>query len=264
MIPTKHAIVREKNQKLVRHSPASGAGNVEWLASVGADSGVLLLGGTSLADFRIRVAQSQLRYDMTPSCWSAAGILTRGGVWTAPLMANLSSVPKHNAIELIELTNFADPEEWPNLAVLRFASQPEDVTKQIERLREQRSIADLPSLIPPWLGFIWGTREAANPLLAGIGLPSAAFVETAHALAEIELTPSLASTASCPEAIWQSARYWYEYYRTTARERGSNAAHPVGDYVVRQPSAAVRLPEKPDGPPSRKAGPRPGRSARRK
>jgi hypothetical protein len=167
-------------------------------------------------------------------------------LWTAPLLsfADISDVPKHKAIELVDLASFDDPDAWPNLAVLRFAAKPKDVVEQVQRLREQRSIIDLPSLVLPWLGFVWGAGNAGNPLLAGIGLPSAAFVETVHALGQIELTPSLASTASCPEAIWQSARYWYEYFRTTARDRGSRAIHPSGDYVVRQHSAAVRLPAK--------------------
>jgi hypothetical protein len=30
---------------------------------------VVLLGGSSLADFRIRVAQSHMRHDLTPSYW---------------------------------------------------------------------------------------------------------------------------------------------------------------------------------------------------
>jgi hypothetical protein len=80
-----------------------------------------------------------------------------------------------------------------------------------------------------------------------------------NAIELVELTPSLASTASCPEAIWQSARYWYEYFDTTARERGSKAIHPSGDYVARQHSVAMRLPDKPDGPatPPRRAALRP-------
>jgi hypothetical protein len=261
LIPTNYAKTHVKNPKLVRRLPDTRTGNVAWLQNRGARSGVLLLGGTSLADFRIRVSQSQLRQEMTPSCWSVAGILVEKGVWTVPLLrfGNISNVPMTNAIELVELERFDDPGDWPNLAVLRFAGRPTEVTDQIERLREQRSIIDLPSLIPPWLGYVWGTKESVNPLISGVGLPSAAFVETVHALAQIELTPSLASTASCPEAIWQSARYWYEYFDATAREKGSNAIHPSGDYVVRQHSAAVRLPDKPDAA----ALPRGGAAVRR-
>jgi hypothetical protein len=29
--------------------------------------------------------------------------------------------------------------------------------------------------------------------------------------AGFELTPGIASSATCPEAIWQAARWWHEY-----------------------------------------------------
>src|SRR4051794_31361435 len=50
--------------------------NRAWLERVGATDGILLLGGRSLAHFRVRVAQSQVRQSMLPSDWSLAGILT--------------------------------------------------------------------------------------------------------------------------------------------------------------------------------------------
>ena len=79
-------------------------------------------------------------------------------------------------------------------------------------------------------------------------MPSAAFVEAVHAIADIELTPGLASASSCPEAIWQSARWWGDYYRESARVAAAgmtrSAGHaqpqvPAGAYAVRQHAAAV-------------------------
>jgi hypothetical protein len=69
--------------------------------------------------------------------------------------------------------------------------------------------------------------------------PSAAFVEAAHSLAGIELTPGLSSSASCPEAVWQAVKWWHEYYAGVA-ELGA-AARPVrwcppGRYALRQRS----------------------------
>ena len=76
-------------------------------------------------------------------------------------------------------------------------------------------------------------------------------MEAVHAIADIELTPGLASASSCPEAIWQSARWWGDYYRESARVAATgmtrSAGHaqpqvPAGAYAVRQPAAAVTIP----------------------
>ncbi len=81
----------------------------------------------------------------------------------------------------------------------------------------------------------------------GIGLPSSAFVETVFAMANFELTPGLSSASSCPEAIWQSAKWWTGFYKSVAdsddaRKKTAVAMVPEGCYIVRQPSAAVQWP----------------------
>ena len=82
-----------------------------------------------------------------------------------------------------------------------------------------------------------------NPLLAGKGVPSAAFVEAVYRLGRIDLTPGLSSASSCPEAIWQSAKWWRAYYeQTSAPAADSNDAPtppPRGQFTLRQPAAAV-------------------------
>jgi hypothetical protein len=106
-------------------------------------------------------------------------------------------------------------------------------------------------MILAWLGYIWGAGQQGNPLLNGMGVPSAAFVETAYGITGVELTPGLTSAASCPEAIWQSSKWWHLYY---AEPRGiKNRTHarsfsPTGFYAIRQPSAAAI------GPKDRKVG----------
>jgi hypothetical protein len=54
--------------------------NLDWLArNIGdtdeAGVGLLLVGGRDLSSFRLRVAQSHLRHDMTPSHWSHVALL---------------------------------------------------------------------------------------------------------------------------------------------------------------------------------------------
>jgi hypothetical protein len=234
-------------------------GNTEWLADAGDGDGVILIGGASLADFRVRVAQSSLRGDMFPSFWSQAGILLGDGKFVSvPLDLNarsseladdVSAIPRANGVRTCSLDEIDDPRRFPNIAVIRFAKVHKDVRNDIERVSKNRSIIDIPSLMLPWLAFIWATSGASNPLLGGIGLPSSAFVETVFAMAGFELTPGLSSASSCPEAIWQSAKWWTEFYKSAsksdaaAKKKDAVAIVPEGAYIIRQASAAVEWPE---------------------
>ncbi|HSK40597.1 MAG TPA: hypothetical protein VK943_12595 [Arenibaculum sp.] len=222
----------------------SGETNRKWFERVGAKDGILLLGGSSLADFRVRVAQSQLRGDMLPSFWSLCGILVEGELFASvPLdTGDVSAVPATNGVRICRLSDYDDPGLFPNIAVVEFAGKHDTAHADINRVSGQRGIIDLPSLMLPWLGFVWGATGAANPLLNANGLPSAAFVETVFAMSGFELTPGLSSACSCPEAIWQSAKWWTPFFEDAVRDTGLDHAVPIvpqGWFAIRQPSAAV-------------------------
>jgi hypothetical protein len=53
-------------------------------------------------------------------------------------------------------------------------------------------------------------------------------LEIVFGAAGFDLTPGLESRASCPEAMWQAAKWWHEYYE---RE---NRAGLVGAYHIGQ------------------------------
>ena len=236
-------------------------GNSAWLGEVAQQHGlgvpgdVILLGGASVADFRIRVAQSHARHDLTPSYWSLVGIVRDAGeLVTAPVdsFADPSRVAATNAVTTIPLSGFDDAERYPNIAVLRFPGSSGSVLEAADRLASQRSIADLPALVVAWLGWVWGVEASPNPLLEGLGLPSAVLVEIAFGLVDVELTPGLASASSCPEAIWQSVKWWQDFYTQAVSGRPEGSApsadtSPWGRYLVRQraatyiePAAAAR------------------------
>src|SRR6185295_5898035 len=69
-------------------------GNSAWLKRIVAENkfdprGLLLLGGASVTDFHIRVAQSSLRFDLTPSHWSQVGVLSDpNSFYSVPLQWN--------------------------------------------------------------------------------------------------------------------------------------------------------------------------------
>jgi hypothetical protein len=245
MLATRHSTATAANEKL-RESPAeAGESNQQWLQRIGASEGILLLGGSSVAHFRLRVAQSHLRSDLLPSYWSLAGILTGPGTFVSvplELRGESADVPRLNGVHEARISEYDDPKRFPNVGAVRFATKTGPILEMVDKVRSQRSVIDLPSLMLPWLGYIWGAGQVGNPLLQGQGLPSAAFVETVYAMAGVELTPGLASTGSCPEAIWQSVKWWHEFYAQTANVGGG--AHglttvPSGAYAVRQPAAAV-------------------------
>lgn len=273
MAAVRSSLASQSNKSLREERPKKTERNAAWLRRHGDSDGILLLGGTSVADFRIRVAQSSLRRDMAPSFWSQCGILLEGGiVATVPLdFSDPSDVPSCNGVRRRSIDEYDDPQRFPNIAVIRFAETHDNAIRDIGRVEADRSLVDLPSLMLPWLGFVWGGADAANPLLSGQGLPSAAFVETVFAMAGFDLTPGVSSASSCPEAIWQSAKWWAVYYQGAAEEartlrkemkesggskdgaksaaagseQGENVLAavpmvPTGVFTVRQVAAAVR------------------------
>ena len=207
MIATRMAHGAEENRDL-RESPAApGEGNRAWLARQAAATGIVLLGGASAAHFRIRVAQSHVRRDLLPSFWSAAGILVKPGrIATVPLerLDSTERVVRYNAVAELPAEFFDDPVMFPNLALLQFPLQPSRVAGDIEALKGDRSIVDLPTLVLRWLGYLWNAGDCPNPLRSGGGVPSAVFTETICGLSRVHLSPSLSSSASCPEAILAS------------------------------------------------------------
>jgi len=238
------------NQKLKRQQAKKNETNRQWLSRILKlgnfdSSGLLLIGGNSVADFRIRVAQSHLRHDLTPSYWSIVGILIDGDkFYSVPLDwgNDLSEVPHRNAIELCSMKDFDDPIHYPNIALIRFATNVKPIADYSERLKMQRNIVDLPALVIAWLEFVWAVGDKGNPLVDGKGLPSAVFAETVYGIAGIELTPGLATPSSCPEAIWQAAKWWSAFYSEMSRiESGAPTKPqiPVGYFALRQPAAAI-------------------------
>ena len=256
MISIRQSTAEKSNEKLVEVEAKPKETNSAWLKRVKANDGVLLLGGAAISHFRIRVAQSHARHDLTPSSWSLTGILIDDTKFLSvplELCNDASEIALGNGVQVCNMADYDDPERFPNIAVLRFTRDSSKIltnSKLISGDREakrpaQRNIIDLPTLMLPWLSYIWICGKASNPLSDGLGLPSAAFVETVYGIAGIELTPGLASATSCPEAIWQAAKYWHDFYKEAAKtgsQRNAKQHVPTGQYAVRQKAAAADWP----------------------
>ena len=252
MITIRRSSSSTSNKSIVANDAKKKEGNSAWLKRTGASDGLLLLGGASISHFRIRVAQSHARADLKPSLWSLAGILTsRSSFLSTPLelCGAASDIAARNGVQACSMNDYDDPDQFPNVAVIRFTADHAMILTNADRIADQRSMIDLPALMLPWLSYIWIAGKATNPLSEGLGLPSAAFVETAYGIAGIELTPGLASATSCPEAIWQAAKWWHDFYvkaAETTHQDNAMPQNPTGSYVVRQPVAAA------DWPPEKK------------
>ncbi|EYF01646.1 hypothetical protein [Chondromyces apiculatus] len=256
MLPIRHSHETQANQAIVEQPPGEDD-NVAWLARAPVHEGLVLLGGADLAHFRLRIAQSDARQDLRPSYWSLVGILRGGTITSAPLdHGDVAAVPSHNGVITRAFSEYADPARYPNVAVIAFAVAPDEIDKGIQRVRRQRSVPDLPDLIVRWLSYVWAVGRTPNPLLDQQGVPSAAFVSAVYGLAGLDLTPGLASAASCPESIWHAARWWHSFYAAQAQDAGAPAsvrsAHapasaripstsgaPRGVYCIRQRAAAI-------------------------
>jgi len=259
MITSRPSGAGQRNSQIAE--VAAQGSNLAWLRSLPSGvlrpGSVLLLGGSSVSDFRLRVAQSHLRSDLLPAFWSQIGIVSSPETFlTVPVDEQLvpPSVAARNAIHECPLAAYDRAERYPNIAVLNFVDRGESIVANVRRLQRQRGAVDLPQLLVAWLGFVWGAGTLANPFAQAIGMPGAAMVETAFGMAGIELTPGVAASASCPEAVWQSAIWWHEYYEKTATADVDGqpvtraapgvtdpplAVVPSGAYVTRQPAAAV-------------------------
>src|SRR5262245_47122389 len=252
----RRSTAKHRNSAVVSAPAKRNQGNAAWLAARAQPGSVVLAGGTRLEHFRVRVAQSHMRHDILPSFWSLAGVaVSATSMLTVPLdVDDVSAVPAANAIRRVNFREVDDVARFPNIAVLRFAEPAGAIVRNVERLMTQRIAIDLPTLILPWLSFTWSAGTKRNPILEGEGLPSAVLVHTAFGMSGIELAPGLASASSCPEAIWQSAVWWQDYYQQTADMRGAKVATdetkpakdgepraivPAGEYQLRQMAAAI-------------------------
>ena len=279
MISIRPSAAVEPSPHLTEFPRPEGQTNSEWfsraLPAGEAAGAIVLLGGVSLTDFRLRVAQSHARNDLLPSYWSHAALIRQASGernWELHEVSleppgGFGAVPANNGVQQANFSAYDEPSRFPNIACLQVRVRP-DALRQglalaqaleaaVNTFRRQRSVVDLGSMLVEWLGFVWGVGEKGNPLFKSMGVPSAVFIESVFAMTGVELTPGLAGQSSCPEAIWQAAKWWHEFYESEATLTESPL---TGRYFIGQPAAAVVEPPPPVAPlPQRRQGTRSGR-----
>jgi hypothetical protein len=231
-----------------------GEDNIQWLGRVlhsnENETVLVMVGGIGPTDFRLRVAQAHVRSDLSPSNWSHVMLLEDAQDLTEAAVIEISLEPPrgfdfptaNNGMQQGDLHHYADPAQYPNIAVVCVPLPRKEVDQPLERYKRQRAVLDGVDLIVRWLAFVWGVGRSGNPLLDGFGIPSAAMLEIIIGAAGFDLTPGLESRASCPDAISQAAKYWHQYYQDQDKPALSGAYYAPHQYL-----------EKPDDTMNRKS-----------
>ena len=100
----------EQSRSFLPDPRQDGVDNVEWLARHLGETHrrestiVILLGSRGQVPFRLRVAQSHLRHDLTPSYWSHVGLI-------GSIHPDLAETPLYE-ISLEPPAGFALPSAW--------------------------------------------------------------------------------------------------------------------------------------------------------
>jgi len=227
---------KKENQGLNNVKRERGENNLAWLARnlPGEATSIVLVGGKSQTSFRLRVAQSHIRNDLLPSYWSHAFLL--GKVESdlgSTTVYEISLEPRQgfgfpateNGVQTEKLNRYRSQRDYPNIAVIKVPVALDAVLDALKRFQMQRAVMDAVELILRWLNYCWGVSRAANPLLDNQGIPSSAMLEVVFGAVGYDLTPGLESRSSCPEAIWQAAKWWHEYYEKQNRDCLTGAYH---------------------------------------
>lgn len=246
---------REDNFAWIRRAVQKSLGG-----KVKGQSLLVLVGGDDPLSFRLRIAQSHVRHDLSPSAWShvlfveaLAELLGDSHTVEISLMphdgfGSFGYPAPTNGIQSGRLDAYQSGTLFPNIALLAVAVSPTSIKASLDQLKFQRSILDCPQLILKWLSYCWGVGVPASPLAEGYGIPSSAVLEAAFAVNNFDLTPGLESRSSCPEAIWQAANWWQEYYKKRREGESIRGAYSAKHELVRDKQYA----ESPSPTPSTK------------
>ncbi len=241
MASIRQSTSNKSNASLKPVRAKKGQDNLAWVranaAKLKEKTFLLLLGGCGPAHVRLRAAQSSIRRHMAPSHWSHVVLCTdlefKKGKEIAiapPIQWNFP--PASNGVINVTLTAFASPDDFPNVALIGVPVDPTAVDAIANEFwKVRRNGVDAVEMMLRWLGFLWGVEGAHNPLEQGIGVPSAAMVDYVLNAVNFDLTPALNSRSSCPEAIWQSARWWNDYHKADSKQ-GLSGAFLVRHQIV--------------------------------
>ena len=221
----------------------NGQDNLAWITENRPDetdqTTLVMVGGRSTTAFRLRLAQSHVRRDLLPSYWSHAMLVDKPAKnLGSTKIHEISLEPRNgfgfptltNGVQTAKLSDYASAETYPNIAVLSVPVKLAEVLIALKSFKGQRAVLDGVDLIVRWLAYAWGVARSPNPILEGQGVPASAMLEIVIGTCGFDLTPGLESRSSCPEAIWQAATWWHEYYKDQNKP-GISGAYVCGHEI---------------------------------
>ena len=191
-----------------------------------------LVGSRDLPGVTLRQAQALLRWDMRPSLWSHAFLITNrvSGASGVPRAKTLGvSVhsrtaefpnPECNGVSSGTLKLYEDSKVDANVGLFAVNMTDEEADRVAYRAAHQnldRQRYNLWESLGVWQGFLWSFGVRPNPLREGFPIPSASFLEYCYEGIGLDLTPGASERNSAPEHIYNAAKYWHDAFKTQER-----------------------------------------------
>lgn len=263
------------NSAIGQFSRNQAAGPVRFAS--GGVACIGLIGEYGMVGYRLRRAQEVIRLDRTPSYWSHAFLVRdplsrnpqrnrdrRLSPWilesTLDPAEGFSAFLECHGVSARRVGDFNDARfhplrvhSVPNIAIIAIGLSDEERKQILSRAdapyTDQLNY-DFPSLLGGWYAYVTSKGEVANPILQGLAIPGAAYVQFAYDAAGIDLALGSRQRNVTPEHIWQSAKRLSPLFRTVGEE-GKLIERPVaGWYCIREKACASYPPDYPDPIPS--------------
>jgi hypothetical protein len=190
-------------------------------ATHGGGPWILLVGGSSLADSRVRLAQAAIRLDERPSPWSHVALVldvdskdVRASTGAEIRLSPPSTTgPERSYVSFFRLGDYADDAAFPNLGVVSVEVRTGSglgARVRERALRRNPAYDDRPvgAVLSAWNAYLFDPTRRTNPLLENVPHPGAAYLDFVFAGSGLDLTPAARSPAVSPEHLWATLRYF--------------------------------------------------------
>lgn len=238
----------------------------------GAVACIGLTGEYGMVGYRLRRAQEVVRLDRTPSYWSHAFLIRnplstkaqlnkdgRRSPWilesTLDPAEGFSAFMECHGVSARRINDFNQAQfhplrnySVPNIAIIAVALTDEERQQILNRAdapyTDQLNY-DFSAMWGAWYAYITSKGEVANPIVQGVGIPSAAYIQFAYDAAGIDLALGSRQRNVTPEHIWQSAKRLSPLFRTVSIQGKLIERTVIGWYCVREKACSSYPPDDP-------------------
>jgi hypothetical protein len=220
---------------------------------------VLLVGGSDWRSLGLRHAQATLRFDRRPSAWSHAALILD---WDGDNVARSSGVeasldpeqpqlhvPERDGVTAFSLRRYFDALHYPNVCLAAFTppAGPEGESG-LARISEaarnpQRDGIRFPvwDAFGAWHHYLYQPYKCRNPLLDGLGVPSALLCEAALEAAGVPAAPGATEIQIAPEHLWATFKHWHDQLGESIQLRGWRLVRDEASRPL--PALSMEIPE---------------------